>query len=180
MLQMLRATGKPYHPRCFTCVVCGKNLDGLVFTVDATNQIHCIDDFHRSATYLLTYLLTYVAVYLSYIYVFLPHIRESWNCVKRRSMSNKLVEICVLEMHSPGGSMGSASIKPLCVHTFASCPVCQKCIHQVAAWVQPVSNHSVYIHSLVVQSAKMYFVPKVPMFIGFLTPSNTVRDCLYS
>jgi len=49
LMQMLRATGKPYHPRCFTCVVCGKNLDGLVFTVDATNQIHCIEDFHRSA-----------------------------------------------------------------------------------------------------------------------------------
>lgn len=45
---MLRATGKPYHPACFNCVVCGKNLDGTTFTVDATNQIHCIDDFHRS------------------------------------------------------------------------------------------------------------------------------------
>ena len=50
IFQMLRATGKPYHPRCFTCVVCGKNLDGLVFTVDATNQVHCIEDFHRSAS----------------------------------------------------------------------------------------------------------------------------------
>ena len=48
ILQMLRATGKPYHPACFNCVVCGKNLDGTTFTVDATNQIHCIDDFHRS------------------------------------------------------------------------------------------------------------------------------------
>jgi len=53
MVQMLRATGKPYHPRCFTCVVCGKNLDGLTFTVDATNQIHCIDDFHRYGYYIL-------------------------------------------------------------------------------------------------------------------------------
>jgi len=44
---MLRATGKPYHPSCFNCVVCGKNLDGVAFTIDATSQIHCIEDFHR-------------------------------------------------------------------------------------------------------------------------------------
>lgn len=53
--RILRATGKPYHPSCFTCVVCGQSLDGIPFTVDATNQIHCIQCFHKSVISYVTY-----------------------------------------------------------------------------------------------------------------------------
>ncbi|CAF1223435.1 unnamed protein product [Rotaria sordida] len=45
--RILRATGKPYHAQCFSCMTCQKSLDGIPFTVDATMQIHCIDCFHE-------------------------------------------------------------------------------------------------------------------------------------
>ncbi|XP_076257196.1 thyroid receptor-interacting protein 6-like isoform X2 [Rhynchophorus ferrugineus] len=44
--RILRATDKPY-PGCFCCVVCGKSLEGIPFTVDATNRVHCIEGFHK-------------------------------------------------------------------------------------------------------------------------------------
>ncbi|XP_078206621.1 lipoma-preferred partner isoform X9 [Callithrix jacchus] len=47
MERILRATGKAYHPHCFTCVMCHRSLDGIPFTVDAGGLIHCIEDFHR-------------------------------------------------------------------------------------------------------------------------------------
>ncbi|XP_074046762.1 lipoma-preferred partner isoform X2 [Macrotis lagotis] len=47
MERILRATGKAYHPHCFTCVMCRRSLDGIPFTVDASGHIHCIEDFHK-------------------------------------------------------------------------------------------------------------------------------------
>ncbi|XP_044525444.1 lipoma-preferred partner [Gracilinanus agilis] len=47
MERILRATGKAYHPHCFTCVMCRRSLDGIPFTVDAGGHIHCIEDFHK-------------------------------------------------------------------------------------------------------------------------------------
>ncbi|XP_069506412.1 zyxin isoform X2 [Ambystoma mexicanum] len=45
--RMLRATGNAYHPQCFTCVMCGKSLEGAPFIVDQGNQPHCVEDYHR-------------------------------------------------------------------------------------------------------------------------------------
>lgn len=55
--RILRATGKPYHPRCFTCVMCQKSLDGIPFTVDAVNRIHCIEDFHKRYNLFLNFFI---------------------------------------------------------------------------------------------------------------------------
>ncbi|KAM6356757.1 lipoma-preferred partner isoform 2-T20 [Alca torda] len=45
MERILRATGKAYHPHCFTCVMCHRSLDGIPFTVDAGNShrdVQCV------------------------------------------------------------------------------------------------------------------------------------------
>ncbi|KXJ15544.1 Lipoma-preferred partner-like [Exaiptasia diaphana] len=36
--RILRATGKCFHPHCFLCEECGKNLDGIPFTLDNFNK----------------------------------------------------------------------------------------------------------------------------------------------
>uniref|UniRef100_A0A8C9JL52 Zyxin n=1 Tax=Panthera tigris altaica TaxID=74533 RepID=A0A8C9JL52_PANTA len=45
--RMLRATGKAYHPQCFTCVVCSCPLEGTSFIVDQANRPHCVPDYHK-------------------------------------------------------------------------------------------------------------------------------------
>ncbi|XP_006887239.1 PREDICTED: zyxin [Elephantulus edwardii] len=45
--RMLRATGRAYHPQCFTCVVCACPLENTSFIVDQNNQPHCVPDYHK-------------------------------------------------------------------------------------------------------------------------------------
>lgn len=39
--------GNSYHPSCFTCSHCNKELNGTHFTVDYKNNLYCIEDFHE-------------------------------------------------------------------------------------------------------------------------------------
>lgn len=45
--KLLRATGKSFHPKCFTCCTCRIILDGKPFIVDTEQNIYCVDDYHR-------------------------------------------------------------------------------------------------------------------------------------
>lgn len=63
--RILRANGKPYHPKCFTCVVCAKSLEGIQFTIDAANRIYCIEDFHKYDNLQITSLFLSTNILLS-------------------------------------------------------------------------------------------------------------------
>ncbi|KAL6733715.1 hypothetical protein Aduo_004340 [Ancylostoma duodenale] len=44
--RLLRACGGTFHVNCFTCTSCNKTLDGIPFTTDAQNNVHCVPCFH--------------------------------------------------------------------------------------------------------------------------------------
>ena len=41
--RILKAIGGSFHPHCFACVCCDKNLDGIPFSLDAAGTVHCND-----------------------------------------------------------------------------------------------------------------------------------------
>ncbi|CAJ0581766.1 unnamed protein product, partial [Mesorhabditis spiculigera] len=45
--RLLRACGGTFHTQCFTCSVCEVCLDGVPFTVDPDNHVHCVPCYHQ-------------------------------------------------------------------------------------------------------------------------------------
>ncbi|XP_017277978.1 LIM domain-containing protein 1 [Kryptolebias marmoratus] len=43
----LQARGKLYHPACFCCIVCRRQLVDQPFAVDSDDRIYCVRDYHR-------------------------------------------------------------------------------------------------------------------------------------
>ncbi|XP_025028218.1 filamin-binding LIM protein 1 [Python bivittatus] len=45
--EIVWALGRGYHPECFTCVACGREIGSDTFAVDDDNKVHCLPDFYR-------------------------------------------------------------------------------------------------------------------------------------
>merc|ERR1712183_373124 len=42
---IIKAVGNSYHAKCFACVGCQKNLDGVPFTMDVECSVYCVECF---------------------------------------------------------------------------------------------------------------------------------------
>jgi len=49
--RILRAVDKQYHPECFKCTDCTNCLDGVPFTLDATNNVLCVQCYNKKFAY---------------------------------------------------------------------------------------------------------------------------------
>ena len=43
----LQALSEFYHPYCFKCSICYKGLEADPFTINPTNKVMCLEDFHK-------------------------------------------------------------------------------------------------------------------------------------
>lgn len=48
--KVVRISGAAYHPDCFSCVVCKKNMINVPFISDDKQQIYCSDDYNKCET----------------------------------------------------------------------------------------------------------------------------------
>ncbi len=44
---VVRTSNASFHPDCFLCVVCKKNMINVPFISDDKNQVYCIDDYNK-------------------------------------------------------------------------------------------------------------------------------------
>lgn len=47
MSQIIRASGKAFHPECFICIVCHRPIGTERFGVNNAGEVHCLEDFQR-------------------------------------------------------------------------------------------------------------------------------------
>ncbi|XP_063173699.1 filamin-binding LIM protein 1 [Candoia aspera] len=45
--EIVWALGRGYHPECFTCVACSREIGSDAFAVDDDDKVHCLPDFYR-------------------------------------------------------------------------------------------------------------------------------------